>query len=379
MRLRLKISVCALLVSINLSALTFADTKTSIETDNVIAYVKNQEILESDFSPFVDAYFQRETELSEIQTSDLMFLLYSYYGQQKLAELATQKGLGGSAEAQVQYQVMEDLELAREVQIDGEVLATLDEIENNLDQEVSLDRLLALKETLSERRLYADEKELEEEEIQSLALEYFKVAELVKIAKEQGLDQQEMFVNRMTFHKEQYLAELFKRDYEDHLNLTDDEVEAIYQEWLATQDHHYYKLAHIYVEDEALAEKLLAQIINKEISFEAAAEQHTLDVSTKGAGGKVAQGAWVQLSPNHPFTLAVKELEIGEMSSKVSRGLNGFHIIRFDDVKEELPSADRHNREFKENLSIDIAFAEFLDSIVAAQDIVLEESAEPKE
>ncbi|MHC5224880.1 peptidylprolyl isomerase [Ignatzschineria sp. LJL83] len=376
MKLRLKISICAFLVSMSLSTFSFADKGATPEAESVIATVKDQKILESDFSPFVDDYFKRETDLSEIQTQDLMFLLYSYFGQQKLAELAIEKGLGDSEEAREQYQLMADLELAREVQINQEILADLAKLDDNLDQEVSLPLLVVMKEVLSERKLYGDEKELEEAELKYLTLEYLKVAKLVEIAKEQGLDQNEIFINQMKFHHQRYLSELYKRDYEDHLQFTDAELEEIYQKWLAEQDHHYYKLAHIYVEDEALAEEILAQILNQEISFEVAAEQHTLDISTKGHGGKVAQGAWVQLSPNHPFTLAVKQLEVGEMSPKVNPGLNGFHIIRFDDIKEERPSADRYDREFKEGLAIDITFAEFLDSIATAQDIILEQSAE---
>lgn len=375
MRLYLKNSVCAFLISIGFSTVSFADEVVSLESDPIIAIVKHHEILESDFGPFVDAYFNNETELSELKAQDLMFLLYHYYGQKVLANLAKEKGLGESAKDQEKYQLMVDSELAKEVQINEEILDSLEGIEYNPDQKVAPELLVSLKEIFNQRMLDEDKEALAEEEIEYLTLEYLKLAELVKIAKEQELDQQEMFVNRMNFHRQQYLAELFKKDFENDQSFTDDELETNYQKWLATQDYYYYKLAHIYVEEEALAQELLEKILNQEISFEAAAEQYTLDISTKGHGGKVAQGSWVQLSPDHPFTLAVKALEVGEMSSEVSRGLNGFHIIRFDDVKEELPSAERHHREFKKRLAIDAAFAEFLESIVAPQDIVLEQTA----
>lgn len=88
--------------------------------------------------------------------------------------------------------------------------------------------------------------------------------------------------------------------------------------------------SHILVEDEALANSLLADIKNGKVTFEDAAREHSKCPSGQ-QGGSLGMFGRGQMVPE--FDQACFEMEVGELRGPVKTDF-GYHIIRLDKKEE---------------------------------------------
>jgi peptidyl-prolyl cis-trans isomerase C len=114
---------------------------------------------------------------------------------------------------------------------------------------------------------------------------------------------------------------------------TEQELRAEYESQLAQMPRSEYRARHILVQNEALANELLARIRKGE-KFEKVAAKESLD-STKSAGGDL--GWFSPQTMVQPFATAVMALKKGELSATPVQTQYGWHIIRLEDTREIQP------------------------------------------
>ena len=115
------------------------------------------------------------------------------------------------------------------------------------------------------------------------------------------------------------------------VRVTDDDAKKYYEENPAAfEGQELVSASHILVSDEATATELLEKIRAGEISFEAAASQHSSCPSSRNGGclGEFGRG---QMVPE--FDTACFEMEVGELRGPVQTQF-GYHLIRLDDKKQ---------------------------------------------
>lgn len=142
---------------------------------------------------------------------------------------------------------------------------------------------------------------------------------------------------------------------------TQKELDESFNQWLQTQDFNRYKIAHIYLKDKTMAERLLKEIQNKTISFADAAKKYSLDKNSKEYGGKLQQGWWTSFVEfDLPLAVAARTLKAGELLPEVIGAISDgyYHIvyledIELNDVPEEYIKNDVFQRQIWEQFKLD--------------------------
>lgn len=89
--------------------------------------------------------------------------------------------------------------------------------------------------------------------------------------------------------------------------------------------------SHILVSDEALARELISKIKSGEVSFEAAATEHS-SCPSKNNGGSLGEFGRGQMVPE--FDEAVFSMKVGEISNVPVKTQFGYHVIRLDSKRD---------------------------------------------
>src|SRR5699024_9429658 len=115
------------------------------------------------------------------------------------------------------------------------------------------------------------------------------------------------------------LTLLIRAAVEDSVEVTDEEVESLYEEQRPD-----YTAQHILVEDEELAKDLIAQL-EEGADFAELVEENSTDTGSVDNEGKYtfSKGEMVP-----EFEEAVDALEVDEMTSEPVKTDSGYHIIR---------------------------------------------------
>ena len=320
-----------------------AEIKTEESTHNVDEYVLQDpvasidgvDISKDEFLDFVEVTQNMRIDTFPSQKV-LEDYLSSYNLYNTLENRATEAGLDSSPTRQEELAVLEIITLASafeeaELPISVEELTTQTE---DLDIVLSDDSLIffANKQNIK----FAENEIRKEKEIRDYVLNAYKEgwvrAEQVKLA---GLDQKDQYQKNWLWEKKKYLSDLYIQDYLQDLPKTDEDVAQALEEWELDQDFSEYKVAHIYLDDSEIAQQVLNKIINQTLTFEEAALEYSVDESSKGNGGKIANGEWVTFpDKTHPFREAFEGLEESEMTGVV-RGISGYHIIKLDAKREQ--------------------------------------------
>ena len=138
-----------------------------------------------------------------------------------------------------------------------------------------------------------------------------------------------------------------------------DKVESFYIE--NKLNFNEIEIKHIVVKDENTANELFSQISEDKKSFSKLAKKHSLDVTTKQAGGYVG---WVRKGINTP------EIEAKIFNSKVDeiygpfKVQGGFEIISIDDMN----SPDKLTDEIREEILEFLFQEEFFQKYLPAED-----------
>ena len=157
-------------------------------------------------------------------------------------------------------------------------------------------------------------------------------------AQKRGLDASDDFKAQMELARQTILIRELFADYQARNPVTDAEVQAEYDKFVAANGGKEYKARHILVEKEADAKAIIASI-KKGAKFEDIAKKQSKD---PGSGAKGGDLDWANPSSYvSEFTEALVKLEKGKMTETPVKSQFGWHIIRLDDVRQaELPKLE---------------------------------------
>ena len=160
----------------------------------------------------------------------------------------------------------------------------------------------------------------------------------IQEARKRGLDATEEYKNQLELARQSILIRELFADFQKKNPVTDAEVKAEYDKFVAANGGKEFHARHILVEKEEEALALIAQI-KKGGSFEELAKKASKDPGSGANGGDLDWAAAGSYVPE--FSAAMTKLEKGQMTETPVKTQFGFHIIRVDDVRDtKLPSLD---------------------------------------
>ncbi len=161
---------------------------------------------------------------------------------------------------------------------------------------------------------------------------------LVQEAQKQGLDAGAEFKAQMEFTRDSLLIRDLVANFQKTNAITDAEVQAEYDKFVAANSGKEYRARHILVEKEAEAKAIIAQL-KKGAKFDAIAKKQSKDPGSGANGGDLdwaAAGNYVK-----EFSDAMVALTKGKTTETPVKTQFGYHVIRLDDVREaQLPKID---------------------------------------
>jgi len=156
-------------------------------------------------------------------------------------------------------------------------------------------------------------------------------------AQKRGLDATEEYKSQIELARQTILIRELFAEFQKTSAVTDADVQAEYDKFVAANGGKEYRARHILVETQAQAEAILASL-KKGGKFEEIAKKQSKDPGSGANGGDLdwaAPGNYVK-----EFSDAMVALNKGQVSAPVQSQF-GFHIIRLDDVREaQLPTLE---------------------------------------
>ena len=156
-------------------------------------------------------------------------------------------------------------------------------------------------------------------------------------AQKRGLDATPEYKTQIELARQTILIRELFADFQKTAAVTDADVQAEYDKFVAANGGKEYRARHILVETQAQAEAILASL-KKGAKFEDIAKKQSKDPGSGANGGDLdwaAPGNYVK-----EFSDAMVALNKGQVSAPVQSQF-GFHIIRLDDVREaQLPKLE---------------------------------------
>ena len=157
-------------------------------------------------------------------------------------------------------------------------------------------------------------------------------------AQKRGLEGSADYKSQMELARQTILIRELFADYQKNNPVTDAEIKAEYDKFVAANNGKEYKASHILVEKESEAKAIIASI-KKGAKFEDIAKKQSKD---PGSGAKGGDLDWANPSSYvGEFSEALVKLEKGKMTDTPVKSQFGWHVIRLDDVRQaQLPSLD---------------------------------------
>ena len=154
-------------------------------------------------------------------------------------------------------------------------------------------------------------------------------------AKKRNLEASADYKAQMELARQSILIRELFADYQKKNPVTDAEIKAEYDKFVAANSGKEYKASHILVEKEDEAKAIIASI-KKGAKFADIAKKQSKD---PGSGAKGGDLDWANPSSYvGEFSDALVKLEKGKMTDAPVKSQFGYHVIRLDDVREaELP------------------------------------------
>jgi peptidyl-prolyl cis-trans isomerase C len=154
-------------------------------------------------------------------------------------------------------------------------------------------------------------------------------------AQKRGLDATDDYKAQIELARQTILIRELFNEFQKTSAVTDADVQAEYDKFVAANGGKEYRARHILVETKEQAEAILASL-KKNGKFEEIAKKQSKDPGSGANGGDLdwaAPGNYVK-----EFSDAMVALNKGQVSAPVQSQF-GFHIIRLDDVREaQLPA-----------------------------------------
>jgi peptidyl-prolyl cis-trans isomerase C len=161
-------------------------------------------------------------------------------------------------------------------------------------------------------------------------------------AKKRGLEASKDFKSQMELARQTILIRELFADYQKKNPVSDAEIKAEYDKFVAANGGKEYKASHILVEKEDEAKAIIASI-KQGAKFEDIAKKQSKDPGSGAQGGDLG---WANPSGYVPeFAQALGKLGKGQMTDAPVKSQFGYHVIRVDDVREakgpEVPSFEQ--------------------------------------
>jgi peptidyl-prolyl cis-trans isomerase C len=157
-------------------------------------------------------------------------------------------------------------------------------------------------------------------------------------AQKRGLDASDDYKAQMELARQTILIRELFADWQKNNPVTDAEIKAEYDKFVAANGGKEYKARHILVEKEDDAKKIIADI-KKGGKFEDIAKKQSKDPGSGANGGDLD---WA--SPNSyvpEFAGALLKLNKGQMTDVPVKSQFGWHVIRVDDIRQaQLPKLE---------------------------------------
>ena len=157
-------------------------------------------------------------------------------------------------------------------------------------------------------------------------------------ARKRGLDATEDYKNQLELARQTILIRELFADFQKKNPVTDADMKAEYDKFVAANGGKEYRARHILVEKEDEAKAILADL-KKGGKFEDIAKKASKDPGSGANGGDLdwaAAGSYVK-----EFSDAMVKLTKGQTTEAPVKSQFGWHIIRLDDVREaQLPKFD---------------------------------------
>lgn len=172
----------------------------------------------------------------------------------------------------------------------------------------------------------------------------------VQAAESSGVSKQGEVQSELELARQGILVRALMADYLTKHPVTDAQVKAEYDKVKKSQDgQSEYKVRHILVEDEKVANDILAQLQKDKSKFDDLAKKNSKDPGSAQRGGDLG---WAPPS-NYvkPFADAVTALKKGALVDKPVQTQFGWHIIMVEDTRPvEFPPVDQVKPQIEEML-----------------------------
>jgi len=157
-------------------------------------------------------------------------------------------------------------------------------------------------------------------------------------AQKQGLDATEDYKNQLELARQAILIRALFENYRKTNPVSDADVKAEYDKFVAANGGKEYKARHILVETEDQAKKIMADL-KKGAKFEDIAKKQSKDPGSGANGGDLDWANPANFVPE--FSEAMIKLKKGETTPAPIKTQFGWHIIRVDDIRQaQLPKIE---------------------------------------
>ncbi len=157
-------------------------------------------------------------------------------------------------------------------------------------------------------------------------------------AQKRGLDASDDYKGQLELARQTILIRELFADEQKKNPVTDADIKAEYDKFVAANGGKEYRARHILVEKEEQAKAIIASL-KKGAKFEDLAKKQSKDPGSGANGGDLdwaAPGNFVK-----EFSDAMVALKKGQVTDAPVKSQFGFHVIRLDDVREaQLPKFD---------------------------------------
>jgi peptidyl-prolyl cis-trans isomerase C len=155
-------------------------------------------------------------------------------------------------------------------------------------------------------------------------------------ASKRGLDATDDFKAQMELARQTILIRELFADYQKANPVTDADIKAEYDKFVASNGGKEYKASHILVENEDQAKKIIADL-KKGAKFEDLAKKMSKDPGSGQNGGDLDWATPTSYVPE--FAEAMTKLKKGETTQVPVKSQFGWHVIRVTDVRDaKLPN-----------------------------------------
>ncbi|MET1114542.1 MAG: peptidylprolyl isomerase [Comamonas sp.] len=157
-------------------------------------------------------------------------------------------------------------------------------------------------------------------------------------ARRLGLEASPEYKSQMELARQTVLIRELFEDFKRKNPVTDAEVKAEYDKFVAANQGQEYRASHILVATEAEAKAIIASL-KKGGSFAEIAKKQSKDPGSGARGGDLD---WANANSYVPeFTQAMVKLQKGSYTQTPVKSQFGYHVIRLDDTRQaELPKLD---------------------------------------